>query len=74
MEKEKGKAYFLWDTSKIRALRTKLNLTQKQFAEIMGTSQILISYWETGKRNPGSISQKCLTFLAEKKGVKLEQL
>jgi len=61
-----------WDTSKIRALRTKLNLTQTQFASLLGTSQILISYWETGKRNPGSISQKFLTFIAEKEGVNLE--
>lgn len=63
-----------WDTEKIKALRKKLNLNQTQFASLLGASRPLISYWETGKRSPSSISQKCLTFLAEKKGVNLEEL
>jgi len=63
-----------WDIPKIKALRKKLNLNQTQLAELLGTSRVLISYWETGRRNPCGISQKLLTFLAEKKGVNLEEL
>ena len=55
-----------WDEEKIRALRNKLELTQPQFAELLGTSRESISYWETGKRNPSSISQNFLSLIAEK--------
>lgn len=60
-----------WDKDSIRAFRKKLNLTQQQLAERMGTSRELISYWETGQRNPCGISQKLLTLVAEKEGVDL---
>lgn len=56
-----------WDKEKIRAFRKKLGLTQPQFAKLLNTSDVLISYWETGKRKPSGISQQALTFLAEKK-------
>ena len=55
-----------WDKEKIKALRKKLNLTQPQLAELLGTSQVVISYWETGRGNPSSISQKFLGLIAEK--------
>ena len=55
-----------WDKEKIKALRKKLELTQQQFAEFLGTSQVLISYWETGRGNPAPISQKFLSLIAEK--------
>ena len=55
-----------WDKKKIKAFRKKLELTQPQFAELLGTSQVLISYWETGKRNPAPLSQKFLGLIAEK--------
>lgn len=55
-----------WDKEKIKALRKKLELTQPQLAELLGTSQVLISYWETGRGNPSSISQKFLGLIAEK--------
>jgi DNA-binding transcriptional regulator YiaG len=54
-----------WDKEKIKAFRNKLELTQPQFAELLGTSQVLISYWETGKRNPAPMSQKFLGLIAE---------
>jgi len=55
-----------WDKEKIKALRNKLELTQPQLAELLGTSQVVISYWETGRGNPSSISQKFLSLIAEK--------
>ena len=63
-----------WDKEKIKALRKVLGLTQPKFAELIGTSNILISYWERGKRHPSNISQAALTYLAEVKGVKKEEL
>ena len=55
-----------WDKEKIKALRKKLELTQQQFAELLGTSQVLIWYWEAGRGNPSPISQKFLGLIAEK--------
>lgn len=54
-----------WDKEKILAFRKKkLGLTQYKFAEVMGTSQKIISEWETGKQKPCGMSQKFLTLLA----------
>ena len=55
-----------WDKDKIRAFRKRLSLTQYQFAELLGTSRVLISNWETGKQSPCGMSQKFLTLLAVK--------
>ena len=60
----KGGDYMEWDKEKIKALRKKFNLTQQQFAELLGTSRVLISYWETGKGNPAPISQNFLSLIA----------
>ncbi len=37
---------------KLKYLRTKMNLTQKDFAEKIGVSQSSINYWEKGQRIP----------------------
>lgn len=37
---------------KLKFLRTKLNLTQKEFADKLGVSQSSINYWEKGQRIP----------------------
>jgi len=63
-----------WDEELIKRFRKKLKLSQKQFADLIDAPQPLISQWETGKRNPSRISQKALTFLAEKEDVNLEEL
>lgn len=56
-----------WNKDTIRAFRKKeLGLTQYQIAEVMGTSRVLISNWETGKQNPCGMSQKFLTLLVTK--------
>lgn len=36
--------------ARIRALRVAKNLTQVEFAELMGVSQAAVSNWETGAR------------------------
>ena len=55
-----------WKKERIRAYRKKLGLTQEQFASLLGTSQEIISGWETGRQNPCGMSQKFLTLLASK--------
>lgn len=37
---------------KLKFLRTKLNLTQKEFADKIGVSQSSVNYWEKGQRIP----------------------
>ena len=37
---------------KLKYLRSKMNLTQKDFAEKIGVSQSSINYWEKGQRIP----------------------
>lgn len=63
-----------WNKDTIRAFRKKLGLTQYQFADLLGTSQVLITRWETEKRNPSGVSRKLLTLVAEREGVSLEDL
>ena len=36
----------------VRALREEANLTQKELADRMGTTQRKVSYWESGKIEP----------------------
>jgi DNA-binding transcriptional regulator YiaG len=55
-----------WNKERIRAYRKKLGLTQDQFASLLGTSQKIISDWETGKQTPCGMSQKFLTLLVSK--------
>lgn len=40
-----------WISSKIQLKRVKLGMNQKQFAEMMGVSQGMISKWESGEYN-----------------------
>ena len=37
----------------IRALRKRVGLTQSDFGEVLGVSQIAVSGWERGDRTPG---------------------
>lgn len=55
-----------WNKEMIRAFRKKHDLIQVQFAELLGTSQKIISAWETGKKEPCGMSQRLLTLLATK--------
>ena len=37
---------------RLHALRREMNLTQKQLADVLETTQRKISYWEAGKTEP----------------------
>jgi len=55
------------DKEEIKALRKKLNLTQEQFASIIGAShKMTISGWESGKRSPDRFFQDKLKKLEKK--------
>ena len=55
-----------WDEESIRRLREKLNLTQAELAEELGTRQQTISEWETGMYRPRGTSAKLLSIVAER--------
>jgi len=54
-----------WDGTRIQALRQHLGLTQREFAEQLGTRQQTISEWETGMYQPRGASAKLLSIIAE---------
>jgi len=73
MEKQKkNNKPVTWNGEKIRALRQKLNLTQKELAEELGTRQQTISEWETNMYQPRGTSAKLLSIIAEKANIKYE--
>ena len=55
-----------WDAAKIKALRTRLGLSQQAMAQELGTRQQTISEWETGYYAPRGMSSGMLNLLAER--------
>lgn len=45
-----------WDSSRIRALRKQLALSQERFADEVGVSVRTINRWERGKVSPNSLA------------------
>ncbi len=48
------------EVSDVKAIRTKLHVSQAEFAEAMGTSVDTIKSWETKRRNPTGLAAKVL--------------
>lgn len=69
---KKQKENISWDEESIRRLREKLNLTQAELAEELGTRQQTISEWETGMYKPRGASAKLLSIVAERARFKYE--
>ena len=57
-----------WNSSRIRALREHMGLTQQEMADQLGTRQQTISEWETGMYQPRGASSTLLTIVAERAG------
>ncbi len=55
-----------WDAERIRALRRRLGLSQREMAEELGTRQQTISEWETGQYEPRGTSARLLQIIAER--------
>lgn len=51
----------------IKQIRTKLGLTQEEFAELVGVSQEAVSQWESGMTKPDKRSTKIIKLVKEKK-------
>jgi len=54
-----------WDSKHIQSLRYHLHLTQREFADRLGTRQQTISEWETGMYQPRGASATLLSIIAE---------
>jgi DNA-binding transcriptional regulator YiaG len=56
---------YQWDGEKILALRSHLQLTQREMADQLGTRQQTISEWEKGMYKPRGASATLLSIVAE---------
>ncbi len=54
-----------WDSERIRTLRSRLGLTQRELADRLGTRQQTISEWEKGMYKPRGASSTLLSIVAE---------
>ncbi|BAZ68359.1 MAG: helix-turn-helix transcriptional regulator [Pelatocladus maniniholoensis HA4357-MV3] len=59
-----------WNNETIKALRLKMGLSQKEFAEELGVRQQTVSEWETSVYEPTRATSKLLSMIAEKAGFK----
>lgn len=53
-----------YDARTVRALRQKLELTQRLFAALIGVSVELVEHWEQGRREPGTLARRLLDEIA----------
>jgi DNA-binding transcriptional regulator YiaG len=58
-----------WDGEMVRSLRSHLNMSQVELAEILGVRQQTISEWETSAYMPTRSRSKHLTMVAEQAGI-----
>src|SRR5437867_235373 len=55
-----------WDAERVRELRIRLGLTQRELAEELGVRQQTVSEWETGSYRPRGASLRVLRMVAER--------
>ena len=53
------------EVADVKAIRTKLHVSQAEFAEAMGTSVDTIKSWETERRNPTGLAAKVLATIQD---------
>ena len=53
------------EVADVKAIRTKLHVSQGEFAEAMGTSVDTIKSWETKRRNPTGLAAKVLATIQD---------
>ncbi len=58
--------------SALRQLRAELNLTQREFAEILNVSFVSVNRWENGKYEPTILVKERLKKLFKQYNVELE--
>ena len=52
-----------WTAEAVRTLRTRLNLTQEDFAARVGVRTSTVSHWETGHTRPTRLAVRALDAL-----------
>ena len=60
------------NSEKIKLLREKMFISQKELAELLGVSFVSVNRWETGKFNPTIKAKKKLNELFIKNNIKTE--
>lgn len=58
-----------WDARRVRLLRARLGLTQRELADELGVRQQTVSEWETGAYQPRGASARLLRLVAERAGL-----
>jgi DNA-binding transcriptional regulator YiaG len=53
-----------WSPDRIKQLRSKLGVTQKELGEKLGVHVITVTRWETGSCEPSNVCSKMLDLLA----------
>lgn len=54
-----------YEVADVKEIRAKLNVSQAEFAEAMGTSVDTIKSWESKRRNPTGLAAKVLSTIQE---------
>jgi DNA-binding transcriptional regulator YiaG len=57
-----------WDADRVRALRSRLKMTQEEFAEELGVRQQTVSEWEVARHKARGASTTVLNMIAERCG------
>ncbi len=57
---------------RIRDLRTKLDMTQEEFAHALGITVSTVNRWENGHSEPSKLARASIVGLAEKRGVGID--
>ncbi|MBC1746901.1 helix-turn-helix domain-containing protein [Listeria seeligeri] len=52
-----------YSPGEIKKIRHKLNMSQRVFAKVMGSSVRAIEYWENGKKKPSGAANRLLQLL-----------
>lgn len=55
-----------WSPERIKQLRTKLGVTQKELGEKVGVHVITVTRWETGACEPSDLAVKMLDSLEDR--------
>ena len=56
----------------IKDLRTRLNMTQEEFAHALGITVSTVNRWENGHSEPSKLARASILGLAEKSGFSLD--
>jgi DNA-binding transcriptional regulator YiaG len=59
-----------WDKDRIRQFRKSLNLTQRQFGDLIGVSEVYVRMLELGIRKPSKVLKNLLECIKKERGLK----